>query len=453
MPRLTDSFGAYYPPSQELLGSVFASGLIALDANVLLNLYRYLPSARDELFKVLEKLQDNLWIPHQVGLEFSRRRLSAIRDHESTFDALNAHLDASLQTTTSQINAFANRVSLDPSTKAHLTTQLEGAVKSIRDEIEKIKSGIRKAGVSEDPVIGRLDVLLENKIGQALDKKELESAVAEAARRAESNLPPGYKDKKKDDSTGDYVLWHQLILQASKRRVPVLLVTDDVKEDWWRKDQGRALGPRPELYEEMVEKAEVPFLIMTTSSFLRSANKYVDAAVSVATIEAAQEVVTNYYERGSSSISREVESLISQLEADLAYPGGRGAIQHMVFAREVHALLCELPGATVERLDNGSGFVVSLNDQFPVFVVTKFFDTSSQKLLRSQLRRFAERKLNPFTSQSLAGVLLVTNVEIPKSAREEISVYMDNLEIVVWDGDSGGTLNIINALRRIEEST
>ncbi|WP_147268952.1 PIN-like domain-containing protein [Sphaerisporangium album] len=433
--------------------TVLTGGLVALDANVLLNLYRYLPSAREELFGVLEKLKSNLWVPHQVGLEFSRRRHAAIRDHESTFDTLSTHLDSSLQATITQINTFANRVSLDPLTKKHITSRLEEVFEGVRVAIERIKPDIQKlgAGTREDPVIKRLDLLLEDKVGPALVGKDLELAVVEAARRAELNIPPGYKDKGKDDSRGDYLLWHQLIIEASSRGTPVLLVTDDVKEDWWRKDYGRTLGPRPELYEEMIEKAGVPFLMMTTSNFLRNTNVYLNAAVSVATIEAAQEVVANQSERGSFSISHEIELLISRLEADESHPGGRGTIQHIVFAREVNALLRELPAAKLERLRDGATFIFELSDGRPVLIISKFFDTSTPETFRSQLRRFVERKLRRLTSDSFVGVLIITNVEIPSMMWTELDPDIKGVDVVVWDGDSKGTLDIVAALREIAQ--
>ena len=37
-----------------------------IDANVLLNLYRYNESPRDDLLEVLQKVGDRLWVPHQV---------------------------------------------------------------------------------------------------------------------------------------------------------------------------------------------------------------------------------------------------------------------------------------------------------------------------------------------------------------------------------------------------
>ena len=39
-----------------------------LDANVLLNLYRYPEPARKDLFKVLNKIKERIWVPYHAAL-------------------------------------------------------------------------------------------------------------------------------------------------------------------------------------------------------------------------------------------------------------------------------------------------------------------------------------------------------------------------------------------------
>src|SRR5437660_11910593 len=52
--------------------------IFVFDANVLLNIYRYSSDTRDELFDVLEHLQDRIWIPHQAMLEYHENREEVI---------------------------------------------------------------------------------------------------------------------------------------------------------------------------------------------------------------------------------------------------------------------------------------------------------------------------------------------------------------------------------------
>jgi hypothetical protein len=97
-------------------------------------------------------------------------------------------------------------------------------------------------------------------------------------------------DKAKPDPTGDYLVWKQLMQEAGKRKRSTVLITDDRKEDWYRREHGLTLGARYELREEMMSEAGVPFLIMTTETFLLHARDYLNVAVSPETVDQAKEL-------------------------------------------------------------------------------------------------------------------------------------------------------------------
>jgi hypothetical protein len=124
-------------------------------------------------------------------------------------------------------------------------------------------------------VVSKLGTILKGRVGAALDKIEHDKAVLEAARRAETKHPPGYKDASKgeDQAAGDYLVWEQVLREAARRRCPVLLVTGDVKEDWWRREQGEPRGPRPELVEEMRQRAGVILLMLRPDGLLAQASR------------------------------------------------------------------------------------------------------------------------------------------------------------------------------------
>ena len=64
--------------------------------------------------------------------------------------------------------------------------------------------------------------------------------------RFKNEIPPGYKDKKKDGTEcGDLILWYQILNMAKDKKLPIILVTDDKKEDWWWISAGKTIGPRP----------------------------------------------------------------------------------------------------------------------------------------------------------------------------------------------------------------
>ena len=59
------------------------------------------------------------------------------------------------------------------------------------------------------------------------------------------------------------VIWfytYQIIDKAKSSKKPIILVTSEKKKDWWRKIKGQTIGPKPELIEEMQDKANVQFI-------------------------------------------------------------------------------------------------------------------------------------------------------------------------------------------------
>lgn len=290
MPSLRDQFHHFYAPSEDDIATAMKTGLIVPDTNVLLNLYRYQAAARDQLYGVLEKPGDRLWIPHQVGLEFHRRRLDVMAEQERYFTKARGEILATADTLRSQVRAFATRIGLGSDDIDKVTDSISGLEDLITDEVTKAQSlnEVRLDDHASDSILGRIDALFQNRVGAPMGPDELDKARAEAERRIREKIPPGYKDKAKADPCGDYLVWAQLIAEAKTRKLPVVLITDDAKEDWYQEQHGRTLGARRELREEMMTQAGVSLLIMTTGAFLHHAGKHLDAEVSQETVDQAR---------------------------------------------------------------------------------------------------------------------------------------------------------------------
>ena len=82
----------HYPEYKRLtldaINVIWERGVIVLDTNILLNLYRYSEATRDDILSAMEKLKDRLWMPYQVGLEYFNNRINtftAIVDMHKSF--------------------------------------------------------------------------------------------------------------------------------------------------------------------------------------------------------------------------------------------------------------------------------------------------------------------------------------------------------------------------------
>jgi hypothetical protein len=293
MPSLRD-FEHFYAYGDDVIAAAMTTGLVVPDTNVLLNLYRFQATARDELFGALEKLSDRLWIPHQVGHEFHRNRLEVIAQQEQFFRDTRGEVDSSIAALRRKVRAFQTRIALSKDDLLEIDDSIGALQKLITGEVAKAEKAneVRLKDRDSDTVLARLEKLFEDRVGSPMESKELEEAHAEADRRIRHRIPPGYKDADKDtgDPAGDYLIWRQLLSEAAKRRIPVVLISDDEKEDWIRREHNVPLGARQELREEMTREAGVPLLIMTTEIFLRHAKAHLDATVSEETVDQAKEL-------------------------------------------------------------------------------------------------------------------------------------------------------------------
>jgi len=288
-----DQFRHYTLPTREVEKLAFTAGLIVLDTNVLLNVYRFAPSSRDQLLAVIGQLRERIWIPHQVGLEFYRRRLKVMAEMRSSYGMLHEQVmkanEKLYQEVSQQINQLANRVLLHDE-KTELLGLLESALTPLTQAIAALKDKHELEGsYADDPTLRKLEALLEGRIGDPFPDEELEAEKIEARRRVDAEEPPGYRDAAKDEPHGDYFVWAQTLAEAKKIQCPVvLLVTDDKKDDWYQRVNGQPLGARPELAREAQAVAGCQLVLLDAGDFLKRSKEYVAADVSAETIREAE---------------------------------------------------------------------------------------------------------------------------------------------------------------------
>ncbi|MFJ4709712.1 PIN-like domain-containing protein [Streptomyces anulatus] len=290
---LFDGFSGYVTPTEDNWKDVLGSGMVVVDTNVLLNLYRYNQDARDSLLSALHKFGDRLWVPNQVMGEFWRNRESALEDPGKQLNQSATALRADLQKAVSDLRNWVNRVSLDRPNAMKLESTLARAFDEVIAKMEAVvdSSGTEMAqDTTKDAVISALAELLSGKVGGQLNAADHASAVVEGKRRIQEEIPPGYKDKKKqgrgdDTEVGDYLVWVQVILEAQKRGNDVLLVTGDAKEDWWRIKNGMTLGPRNELAEELLSEAKVRLYMLKPDRLLTYARDFLHVEVTEGSVQ------------------------------------------------------------------------------------------------------------------------------------------------------------------------
>jgi PIN like domain len=270
----------WYEPDDETVERVLKTGTIALDTNVLLRLYRVGRQQREEILSVLRDNRDRIFVPYQVALEYQRNRLDVLADIEATYRKILERLDP-------KYPPFQDI--RDPDLRKEVEQLFTRTQKSFAKGLAKIREEHTISfdeARKEDPVRDALDELLtQNSLGQQPAEEELVKRRSEAQRRAKAEIPPGFGDADKPDSTGDYLVWAELLDHAKDSDRPLLFVTDDeIKGDWYRRVRGQTTGPRAELVAEVHTVTSHPYHQRRLGSFLELAREYLGASVEDQTI-------------------------------------------------------------------------------------------------------------------------------------------------------------------------
>ncbi|NIK00361.1 PIN-like domain-containing protein [Xanthomonas cannabis] len=282
---MREKFPGWYPKKPEQIAKLWEIAIFVPDANVLLHCLRHTTVVRDELLRLFEALDDSLWIPYQVGLEFQRNRL------EVQFGALDAY-DSLIKDQEANIDKARDRLR---QLRAHPTIDVQKELAALDMFLIDFKGRMEAARSAHpsteiDSVLEKLFKLLENRIGEKWPAEKLLALKKDGDDRYSKKIPPGYKDQKKDageyDKFGDLIIWKEMIAKAKANKRPVIFISDDAKEDWWWIHRGRKMGPRPELIEEFRVDAGQDFHIYEFSQFLRfAADRFPDIKPNVAKVE------------------------------------------------------------------------------------------------------------------------------------------------------------------------
>lgn len=270
-------FIGYFRPKDHELLKLWTKSVFVIDANVLLNLYRYSEATRDELEKALTSVKDNIFITHQAAKEFLRNRLSVTAGQAKEYTITTKSIKDLVRTLSSKDrHPFLSDDEL-PGFEEYSST----LISSLEQQHKKLLDQL-----SNDEILSYVENLFKNKTGKPYSKEELERIYSEGDVRYQNEIPPGYKDITKDDPNdpsrkfGDLLVWKQTIDYAKKKKKSIIIITDDKKEDWWIEQSGRTIAPRPELIEEFHAETKNNIWIYSVDRFIQESAKISKETVS-----------------------------------------------------------------------------------------------------------------------------------------------------------------------------
>ena len=291
---MKNRFAEFYELSDIQIKDIWKNSLIVFDTNVLLNLYRYNDSTRDEFFKVIRFYKNRLWIPYQVGLEFHKRREEIIRKNASAYELLGDKLTEQLLKSVDALSSerdFARHPYID---MGHIKSKIKRCSESIAKSLKQ--QGKEHPDYSKkDNILSTITELFAGKVGEDFVENDLENLYKEGEKRYSNEVPPGYcdeknkKEKSKRSLYGDLIVWKQTIRYSSEQKRNVIFVTDDHKKDWWDKIDGKH-SPRKELIKEFKDSTGQDVLIYDSSRFLEYAKRNKVLAISQKMINEVEKI-------------------------------------------------------------------------------------------------------------------------------------------------------------------
>lgn len=287
--HMRKTFPGYYRPSEEEFRKLWGKCLFVLDANVLLNLYRYSEETRKKLIGILEQVESRIWVPHQAALEYQRNRLEVISAQREAYKQIGQLLDDTAKKLEAQLRSYKRHPLIDAE---KLLASVREVLNAQAGELETVRQKHPDL-VDKDLVREALTKLLDGKVGPPYTDDRMKQIFKDGEDRYAKSRPPGYKDaktKEGDKAFGDLVLWYQVMDKAASDKVPIIIVTDDVKEDWWWRHEGRIVGPNPDLVAEIRGKADVAFYMYVSDQFMEYARQYLKQNIDQQAIDEIREI-------------------------------------------------------------------------------------------------------------------------------------------------------------------
>ncbi|MGF3104078.1 PIN-like domain-containing protein [Rossellomorea sp. DUT-2] len=162
---------------------------------------------------------------------------------------------------------FPNIEKLEGEIEEHIT-EVENAFKDYASELDTLKE-LNNRFLDNDKIKRLIDSLVnKNNLLQAFSLDEIYLLCAEGEKRYKKNTPPGYKDGKDKSGIqayGDLLIWREAMNYCRDKKLNLIFVTDDVKEDWYELNNSERVGFRQELINEFKMQTSKDLLGVTSN--------------------------------------------------------------------------------------------------------------------------------------------------------------------------------------------
>lgn len=268
---MKEKFFGYFPYTEKDFTEIWEDCTFVLDANILLNFYRYSTTTQEHVIKCLEQIKERLWLPYLTVEEFFNNNISVINDQNNVHAELKRAFN---------FNPIINKIN---EARHHSLDDKKEEMKNLLDECQEklikiLEEDEGKNKLKDNEILEKILELFDGRIGEKISDNELSKLEKQIDIRYSKEIPPGYKDKAKQGfkKYGDALNWLSVIKYAKENKRNIIYITDDTKEDWVIKINGEKKGPRKELLNEFYRETEgKKVYVYNTEGFLTCFSKYI----------------------------------------------------------------------------------------------------------------------------------------------------------------------------------
>lgn len=316
-------FKGFIGYTEEEFKELWEQATFVVDTNILINFYKYTSKeSTKSLLDILKKLKDSnkLWIPHQVALEYFFNYEDNMFKQNEGYDLLGKELRKLKEDAEKTLSTVKSKHPYIMTDKFQFFIKsMEQSNQKLQEQLEKEIQNLPDSKITQKDILDLLDGI----VGEPYSQKKIDEIEKEGKERYLHNVPPGFEDKDKKDKQGyrtygdfryqrlygDLIVWFQIMDRAKNEEnpAPIILITEDRKEDWWEKDKGQIKRPHPQLIQEFLNRTQQKFYMYRTDSFVRSAIEYLGVDVSEEQAQGVTDQIENIRkseEKESSNRSR-----------------------------------------------------------------------------------------------------------------------------------------------------
>lgn len=190
------------PLSDADFTNLWESAIFVFDTNFLLDLYRVSRSTLEDFLRILEGLQERIWLPHQVVSEFFSLREEIILSETASFKKAslavkkwkNEQLEfRSLRELFNDAGRIvASEVKFIFEKQDKYIAAVEEVEKCFREKIDELINIYTPFNPEEDYILDTIDLLFDGRVGKPYDTTDLQKLYKEGEDRYRQEKPPGF---------------------------------------------------------------------------------------------------------------------------------------------------------------------------------------------------------------------------------------------------------------------